>query len=206
MQWKNASSPNPRKFKVQAPAGKIKCTVFWDAEGLLLIDYMPHKVTVTGIYYADLIRKLRWEKLTQVPLLLHDNAPAHRSDVGQAVILECGFEEMRHPPYSPDLAPSDYHLFPNLKEHLRGQRFSTDDELKYATEEWLKGQSELPYFISQALKNSEIATNCALTMVVTVVLCRKINICSSVYLLFKQVGLTTFLPPLVQIQLNIWKH
>jgi len=141
--------------------------------------------------------------LTQVPLLLHDNAPAHRSDVGQAVILECGFEEMRHPPYSPDLAPSDYHLFPNLKEHLRGQRFSTDDELKYATEEWLKGQSELPYFISQALKNSEIATNCALTMVVTVVLCRKINICSSVYLLFKQVGLTTFLPPLVQIQLNI---
>ena len=54
---------------------------------------------------------------------------------------------MRHPPYSPDLAPSDYHLFPNLKKkHLRGQRFSTDDELKSAAEEWLKGQSELFYF------------------------------------------------------------
>ena len=56
------------------------------------------------------------------------------------------FEEIRHPPYSPDLAPSDYHLFPNLKKYLCGQRFSTDDELKSAAEEWLKGQSELFYF------------------------------------------------------------
>jgi len=39
-----------------------------------------------------------------------------------------------------------HHLFLNLKQHLRGQRFSTDDELKYATEEWLKEQSELFYF------------------------------------------------------------
>jgi len=35
------------------------CTVFWDAEGVLLIHYMPHKVTVTGVYYADLLHKLR---------------------------------------------------------------------------------------------------------------------------------------------------
>jgi len=54
---------------------------------------------------------------------------------------------MRHPPYSPDLAPSDYHLFPNLKKHLHRQRFSTKNELRYAIEEWLKGQSELFYFI-----------------------------------------------------------
>ena len=81
-----------------------------------------------------------------MPLLLHDNAPAHRSHAGQAALLESGFEEMRHPAYSPDLAPSDCHLFANLKKHLRGQRFSTDYTLKYATEEWLKKQSELFYF------------------------------------------------------------
>ena len=110
-------------------------------------------MTITGVYYAELLHKLRLTikekrqgKLTKVPLLLHDNAPAHRSGIGQAAIRESGFEEMHHPPYSPDLAPSDYHLFPNLKQPLRGQRFSTDDELKYATEEWLKEQSELFYF------------------------------------------------------------
>jgi hypothetical protein len=38
-------------------AGKIMCTVFWDAEGVL-IDYMPHKEMITGVYYADLLRQL----------------------------------------------------------------------------------------------------------------------------------------------------
>jgi len=55
------------------------------------------------------------------------------------------------------MAPSDYHLFPNLKQHLRGQRFSTDDELKYATEEWLKGSQNSS--ISQALRNFDNAIN-----------------------------------------------
>jgi len=58
MQWKHATSPSPRKFKVQASAGKVMCTIFWDAEGVLLIDFMPHKVTVTGVYYGDLLHKL----------------------------------------------------------------------------------------------------------------------------------------------------
>jgi len=102
-QWKHATSPSPWKFKVQASAGKVMCTIFWDAEGVLLIDFMHHKVTVTGVYYGDLLHKLclaikekRREKLSQVPLLLHDNAPAHRSHAGQAALLESGFEEMRH--------------------------------------------------------------------------------------------------------------
>jgi len=69
------------------------CTIFWDAEGILLIDFMSQKVTITGVYYADLLHKLRLSikekrrgKLTQVPLLLHNSAPANRSHVGQAAI------------------------------------------------------------------------------------------------------------------------
>jgi len=54
-QWKHASFPSPRKFKVQTSAGKIMCTVFWDA--ILLIGYMPHKVAVTGVYHTDLLHK-----------------------------------------------------------------------------------------------------------------------------------------------------
>jgi len=59
------------------------------------------------------------------------------SHFGQAAVLEYVSKEMCHQPYSHDLAPIDYHLFPNLKKHFHRQRFSTltDDELKYATEE-----------------------------------------------------------------------
>ena len=60
---------------------------------------MPHKVTVAGLYYADSLHNLlvavkekRREKLTQVALLLHDNAPAHRSHAEQAALLESQFE------------------------------------------------------------------------------------------------------------------
>ena len=44
---------------------------------------------------------------------------------------------MSHPPYSPDLAPSDFHLFGPLKDYLRGQRFKTDAEVKRAVRSWV---------------------------------------------------------------------
>ena len=43
---------------MQASAGKIMCTIFSYAEGVLLIDFISHKVTVTGLYYTDLLQKL----------------------------------------------------------------------------------------------------------------------------------------------------
>jgi histone-lysine N-methyltransferase SETMAR len=46
-----------------------------------------------------------------------------------------------HPPYSPDLAPSDYHLFPNMKTWLATQRFDDDAELQAGVNEWLKPQA-----------------------------------------------------------------
>ena len=79
-------------------------------------------------------------KLAAAVLLLHDNAPLHKSRVAQAAIRECKFEQLNHPPYSPDLAPSDYYLFRNLKYHLRGTRFRDDDELKAVTEAWFEDQ------------------------------------------------------------------
>ena len=43
-----------------------------------------------------------------------------------------GIKTVPHPPYSPDLAPCDFWLFPKLKENLRGSRFETIEEMKEA--------------------------------------------------------------------------
>ena len=67
-------------------------------------------------------------------LVLHNNAPAHRSQVEQAEQVEV----MHHPSYSHEQTSSDFHLFPNLKKSHPRKKFSTDDELKYACEDWLK--------------------------------------------------------------------
>jgi hypothetical protein len=48
----------------------------------------------------------------------------------KAAIQELDWEILPHPPYSPDLAPSDYHLFRSLSNNLRGVSFNNDAELQ----------------------------------------------------------------------------
>ena len=116
-QWKHVTSSTPVKFRKIAFAGKVMASVFWHSEGVLMIDYLERGKTVTGVYYAELIRKLRSAikekrrgKLSLGVLLHQDNASAHISAVAMAAIRECGFELLSQPPYSLDLAPSDYWL------------------------------------------------------------------------------------------------
>lgn len=139
MEWRRPSSPRPKKAKVTPSQKKIMATIFWDCEGILLVDFKERNTTVTGEYYAFLLRQLRDAikdkrrgKLSRGVLLLHDNAPVHTSAVSKAAIRECGFTELDHPPYSPDLAPSDYYLFSKLKSDLRGKKIDTDEEVKSA--------------------------------------------------------------------------
>jgi len=52
---------------------------------------------------------------------------------------------MEHPAYSPDLVPSDFHLFGPLKEALRGRRFSCDDDVKAPVHQWLRAQPKTSF-------------------------------------------------------------
>ena len=78
-------------------------------------------------------------------LLLRDNAAAHTAGVATSVSAECGYELLPHPPYSPDLAPSDFYLFPLLKEHLRGRQYASDNDIIQSVEDFLELQDELFY-------------------------------------------------------------
>jgi len=141
--WMGHGDSVPERPRMSRSAGKVMMTIFWDVNGPLLIDFLPHKMTVTGEYYAELLARLRCAikaerrgKLTSGVLLLHDNAPVHRSRVATAALRDCGFEQLDHPAYSPDLSPCDYFLFSNLKRDLRGRRFSSDQELVSTVTHW----------------------------------------------------------------------
>ena len=66
--------------------------------------------------------------LSATILLLHDEAWPHSA--AQDLIISFKWEQMYHPLYSPDLAPSDYHLFLHVKKFLGDKRFDDDDDLK----------------------------------------------------------------------------
>ena len=48
-------SPRPKKFKTQPSAGKVMATVFWDAQGVIMLNFLAKKSTITGAYYSNLL-------------------------------------------------------------------------------------------------------------------------------------------------------
>ena len=98
----------PKKFRTQPSACKVMATVCY-AKGIILIDYRHAGVSITGEYYVTVIKQLekRRRKLPAGVLHFHDNTHVHKSRFVQEAIRECKFEQLNHPPYTPDLVPSD---------------------------------------------------------------------------------------------------
>ena len=85
-------------------------------------------------------------KLSRGVLFLHDNASAHIARVTLRKIGNFGFELVDPPPYSPDLAPSRYHLFPQLKKHLKGTKFHSNSEVIAVAEARWEAQFSESFF------------------------------------------------------------
>jgi len=88
------------------------------------------------------IRTKRRGRLSQGVVLLHDNARPHTTAHTINTLQQLNWEVLEHPAHSPDLAPSDFHLFGPLKNALRGRRFADDDEVKEAVHDWLRNQPQ----------------------------------------------------------------
>ena len=153
-QWVGPGSPRPKKFKTQPSAGKVMATVFWDAKGVIMLDFLPKRSTITGVYYANkldqlrtAIREKRRSKLSKGVLLQQDNARVHTCKIAMDAVEQNGYELIPHPAYSPDLAPSDY--------SQTWKRISVDFisglmmKVVTAIEEWVNGKD--PGFFSSGL-------------------------------------------------------
>jgi len=81
--------------------------------------YQRRVLVISAGTIEGLLKEKRRGKFTKGVLFLHDNASAHRALATQKKLAYLGFRCLDHPPYSPDLAPSDYHLFPGLKKELK---------------------------------------------------------------------------------------
>jgi len=123
-QRSGGSPHHPKKSECKNPLEKFSPRFFWDQDGILLISYLPKSQTINAEYYSSLLMQLknilkekRRGKIIKGVLFLHDNVPAHRALATQKKLAYLSFQCQDHPPYSPDLAPSDYHLFPGLKKN-----------------------------------------------------------------------------------------
>jgi histone-lysine N-methyltransferase SETMAR len=116
--WLASRNQAPMMAKSMAPAGKVMASIWWDCEGVLMAKFFKSSQRLSGDDHAAQLRELREMikvkrpgKLTKGVLILQDNAPIHKSRVAMAAADDCAFQLLPHPPYSPDLAPSNYFLF-----------------------------------------------------------------------------------------------
>ena len=101
--------------------------------------------SITGKYYKDVVlKKLKKYYQKRCPAtgfkhvhLLHDNAPAHTSTIVTAFLKKEKVTVLPHPPYSPDLAPCDFFLFPKLKAFLAGRKYQSRQALGSAIHQYL---------------------------------------------------------------------
>ena len=149
MEWKHATSPKTKKFKPSRSTKKVMATIFWDSKRVIHIDHLPRGTTMNGEYYANLLKQMRHSiqekrrrKIRRGILLHRDNAQVHTSRVAMEAdhVMKCGCKLIPHPPHSPHLSTSEFHLFPRLKKHFRGQRFEDDNALTAAAKGCLEGQ------------------------------------------------------------------
>ena len=147
MHWKTPTSPRVKKARMSKSKLKVMLIVFFDINGIIMIEWVPQGQTVNQHYYIETLKKLRErvrKKRTNLwsnnSWLLHqnNNAPAHNALSVKQFLAEKCITGLEHPPYSPDLAPCDFYLFPKLKSALKGTHFQSVEEVKTKTADILK--------------------------------------------------------------------
>jgi histone-lysine N-methyltransferase SETMAR len=106
---------------------KSMLIVFFDIRGILHHEFVPAVQTVNAEFYCNVLRRRREDIRRKRPelwcagnwLLHEDNAPSHRTLVSREFLAHKGIITLPHPPYSPDLAPCDFFLFPKMKLQLK---------------------------------------------------------------------------------------
>ena len=142
--WIPFSNPNPHNAWLfpgqQAPSvpvpdfrqRKIMMSVFWGSTGVIYWELLDR--TVNSEVYCeqlDRVSRILEEAGREEPVVfLHDNATPHTSEVTKKKLADLDWEVLPHAPYSPDKAPSDFHLFRSFKHWLKGRRYGTIDELR----------------------------------------------------------------------------
>lgn len=117
---------------------KVLLSVWWDVRGVVFFELLRPGETINSAKYCEQLTKLD-EALRNSRSRLanrgdvvfhHDNARPHTARETTRKLTELGWEIMRHPPYSPDMAPSDYHLFQTLQNELYKNSFNSITEVE----------------------------------------------------------------------------
>lgn len=145
--------PSPSIAKPNIHVQKRMLCIWWDKRGPVHYELLPKGETITADVYCAQLSRLSQKIMDTRPvignrkgvILQHDNARPHVAMTVRQKLVQLGWEVLPHPPYSPDIAPSDYHLFRSLQHFLDGRSFSAEEDIESALHQFFDSKSETFY-------------------------------------------------------------
>jgi histone-lysine N-methyltransferase SETMAR len=131
-QWLSAGQTGAATPKSDPHPKKMMLSVWWGVKGIIHWELLPNGCNITADLYCQQLDRLA-EKLKGKQdriYFFHDNARPHLAKSTREKLLELGWVTVPRPPYSPGLAPTDYHLFRSLSNYLREKKFDDENDLK----------------------------------------------------------------------------
>ncbi|KAJ0181486.1 hypothetical protein K1T71_003571 [Dendrolimus kikuchii] len=134
--WSTAGQASQTVAKPGLTRNKVMLCVWWDWKGIIHYELLPPGRTIDSELYCEQLMRLKQKVERQRPELInrrgvvfhHDNARPHISLAIQQKLREFGWKVLIHPPYSPVLAPSDFHLFRSLQNSLGSVRLTSRED------------------------------------------------------------------------------
>jgi len=150
--WIRYDNPKRRKPvststpKLNIHSSKLMLCIWWDQEGVVHYELLPPNETITGDQYRLQLMRLKralkekrpqYEQKHDEIIFQHYNIRPHVAQTVKTYLEKLKWEVLPHPPYSPDIAPSDYHLFRSMAHGLAEQHFHSYEEAKEWIDSWI---------------------------------------------------------------------
>ena len=152
--WVDPGQPSISTPKRNIHGHKAMLCIWWDMEGVVYYELLKPNETITTERYQQQLERLNDNLMQKRPsiasnrrkvILLHDNARSHVAIAVKQTLIDLEWEVLPHPAYSPDLAPSDYHLFRSMQHALEDTHFHNYSEVENWVAEWIDSKDR-PFF------------------------------------------------------------
>jgi histone-lysine N-methyltransferase SETMAR len=149
--WVKPGEPSTSTPKRNIHGSKVMLCIWWDQKGVVYYELLKSGETVNADRYRQQLINLKralqekrseYAKRHDKVIFQHDNARPHIAKPVKETLEALRWDVLPHPPYSPDIAPSDYHLFRSMQHGLSGQHFKTYEEIKKWLDEWIASKQE----------------------------------------------------------------
>lgn len=149
--WVKPGQPSTSTAKSNIHGSKLMLCIWWDQRGVIYYELLKPNETITGERYRTQLMRLTRALKEKRPeygdrhdkiIFLHDNARPHVAKPVKTYIETTKWEVLPHPPYSPDIAPSDYHLFRSMSHGLSEEHFTSYEDCKKWVDSWIASKDD----------------------------------------------------------------